>query len=41
MWDAKTGDYCPDEGSINGVVRFGKADKAYIERNSILPRHLL
>ena len=34
-------EYCPEEGSINGVVRFGKADKAYIERNSFLPRQLL
>ena len=28
VWHAKTGEYCPEEGSINGVVRFGKADKA-------------
>ena len=28
MWLAKTGEYCPEEGSINGVVRFGKVDKA-------------
>ena len=34
---AKTGEYCPEEGSINIVVRFGKVDKAYIERNSFLP----
>ena len=39
--DAKTGEYCPEEGSINGVVRFGKVDKAYIERDSFLPRQLL
>ena len=41
MWHAKTGEYCPEEGSINGVVRFGKVDKAYIPRNSLLPRQLL
>ena len=34
MWHTKTGEYCPEEGSINGVVRFGKVDKAYVERNS-------
>ena len=34
IWHAKTGEYCPEEGSINGVVRFGKVDKAYIQRNS-------
>ena len=28
-------------GSINGVVRFGKIDKAYVQRNSFLPRQLL
>ena len=33
MWHAKTGEYCPEEGSINRVVRFGKVDKAYIQRN--------
>ena len=38
---AKMGDYCPEKGSINGVVRFGKVDKAYIQRNSFLPRQLL
>ena len=31
----------PEAGSINGVVRFGKVDKAYIEWNSFLPRQLL
>ena len=31
LWHAKTGEYCPEEGSINGVVRFGKVGKAYIE----------
>ena len=30
LWHAKTGEYCLEEGSINGVVRFGKVDKAYI-----------
>ena len=29
MWRAKTGECCPEEGSINGVVRSGKVDKAY------------
>ena len=24
---------------MNGVVRFGKVDRAYIERDSFLPRH--
>ena len=38
---AKTGEYCPEKGSINGVVRFGKVDKAYIQRNSFHPRQLL
>ena len=33
MWHAKTGEYCPEEGSINEVVRFGKADKTNMERN--------
>ena len=32
MWHAKTGEYCPEEGSVNGVVSFGKVDKAYIKR---------
>ena len=41
LWHAKTGEYCPKEGSINGVVRFGKVDKVYIQRNSFLPRKLL
>ena len=27
LWYAKTGEYCPEEGSINQVVRFGKVDK--------------
>ena len=33
MWHAKTGKYCLEEDSINGVVCFGKVDKAHIERN--------
>ena len=41
LWRAKTGEYCLEEGSINGVVRVGKVDKAYIERNSFLLRQLL
>ena len=28
MWHAKTGEYCPEESSVNGVVRFGKIDKS-------------
>ena len=34
MWHAKTGKYCPVEGPVNGVVRFGKFDEAYIHRNA-------
>ena len=41
LWHAKAGEYCPEEGSINGVVRFSKVDKAYIQQNSFLPRQLL
>ena len=41
LWHAKTGEYCSEEGSINGVVSFGKVDKVYIERNLLLPRQLL
>ena len=37
----KMGEYCPEEDSINGVVRFGKVDRAYIEWNSFSPRQLL
>ena len=37
----KPGEYCPEEGSINGVVRFGKVKKAYKERNLFLLRQLL
>ena len=41
LWHVKTVENCLEEGSINEVVRFGKVDKAYIERNSFLPRQLL
>ena len=41
LWHAEKGVYCPEEESINGVVRFGKVGKAYIERNSFLLRQLL
>ena len=41
FWYVKTREYCPEEGSINGIVRFGRVDKAYIHgRNSILQRQL-
>ena len=32
LWHAQTGEYCPERGSGNGVVRFGKVDKAYKRR---------
>ena len=38
---AKTGEYSPEECSINGVVRFGKIDKACVQRNPFCPRQLL
>ena len=41
MWYTKTGEYYLEEGSINGVVRFGKVDKAYIQWNLFLPCKLL
>ena len=47
LWHAKTGEYCPEEGSVNGVVHFGKVDalgkvdKTCIRWNSFLPRQLL
>ena len=41
LWHIKTGEYCPEEVSVNGVVRFGKIDKTYIQRNSFVPRQLL
>ena len=34
LWRTKTGEYGPEEGSVSGVVRFGKVDKTYIRRNS-------
>ena len=41
LWHDKTGEYYLEEGSINGAVRFGKVDEAYIQRNSFLPRQFL
>ena len=41
LWHAKTGECCPEADSVNGIVRFGKVDKAYIRRNSSLSRQLL
>ena len=43
LWHTKTGEYCPEEGSVKGVVRFGKVDKAYLvhQRNLILSRQFL
>ena len=41
MWHAKTGEYCPEGGSVNGVVSFEKVDKAYIQHNVFRPRQLL
>ena len=41
MWHPKTGEYCPEKPSVNGAVRFGKIDKAYIRRNVFLPHQLL
>ena len=38
---AKTGEYSPEEGLVNGVVRFGKIDKAFMQLNLFLPRQLL
>ena len=32
LWHPKTGEYCPKEGSVNGLVRFGKVAKQYIQR---------
>ena len=32
LWHATKGERSSEEGSINGVVRFGKVDKAYIKR---------
>ena len=33
LWHAKTGEYSPEKSSINGVVRFGKVDKACVQLN--------
>ena len=41
MWHANTGGYCPGEGSVDGVVRFGKVEKAYVLNNCFLSRQLL
>ena len=41
MWPAKTGGCCLEERLVKGVVRFGKVDKGYIQRNYFLPRQLL
>ena len=41
LWHAKTGEYYPEHGLVNGVVRFGEVDKAYIQRNLFLPGQLL
>ena len=41
LWHAKKAEYCPGEGSVNGVELFGKVDKAYVRQNSFLPRQLL
>ena len=30
LWHAKTSEYCPEEGSINGVVRFGQVDRVVV-----------
>ena len=30
FWYVKTRKYCPEEGLINGVVSFGRVDKAYV-----------
>ena len=40
LWHAKKGEYCLEECSVNGVVRFGKVDKAYIQWNLFFPRQL-
>ena len=28
LWHAKTVEFCPKDGSVNGVVRLGRIDKA-------------
>ena len=41
MWNANTGEYRAEDGSINGVLRLGKVDRAYIQRTSFLLRKIL
>ena len=41
MSHAKMGEYCPEESSVNEVVRFGEIDKAFMQRSSFLPRKFL
>ena len=41
LWHAKTCEYFLEEGSVNGVIRFGNVDKAYIQQSSFLPRQHL
>ena len=41
LWHAEMGECSPAEVSVNGVLRFGKVDKAYLRRNLFLPRQLL
>ena len=33
LWHAKTNKYCSEDGSVNGVVRFGKVEKAYVKNS--------
>ena len=33
LWHVKMGECFPEDGSVNGVVRFGKTDKTYIQHN--------
>ena len=35
MWHSKAGEYCPEEGSVSGVVRFGEVDKVYIRTDFV------
>ena len=41
LWYAKTDEYSPEEGSTNGLVRLGKFDEEYVQRNSFLSRRIL
>ena len=41
LWQARTGEYCPEDGLVNDIVRFDKVDKAYIQRKLFLPRQLM